>query len=130
MAPFRQDKEAGRWASAAGLETLDGKGLHEMRFEMSLFRPEIFSQRKKGKKESESYSDQGGNFAELKLALSAGRTGSLSAFERGPVSCSSARNSTRVATFAPFFALFLFGNFYAYPFGIKFSIEFESEFND
>jgi hypothetical protein len=78
---------------------------------MSLFRQKIFSQRKKGKKESESHSDQGGNFAELKLALSAGRTGSLSAFERGPVSCSSARNSTRVATFAPFFALFYLGIF-------------------
>jgi hypothetical protein len=28
------------------------------------------------------------------------------------------------------FCPFLFGNFYAYPFDLKFSVEFESEFND
>jgi hypothetical protein len=67
MAPFRQDKEAGRWASAAGLETLDGKGLHEMRFEMSLFRPENIFTKKKGQKRKRILTAARGEFRGIKV---------------------------------------------------------------
>ena len=96
---------------------------------MSLFCPETFSQRKKGKKESESHSDQGGNFAELKLALCAGRSGQVSAVLRGAGFVFIRKKFNPGRYIRALFCPFLFGKFCAYPFDFKFSIEFESEFN-